>query len=149
MNSGSGSGIPSLIFLWCFPPLSHTLPFTLGQGEEERGITLCRNRSQDPEHPLISLSALQTWHLDEDIPNKRTYALRWFNYCLYSTHTFLSGILLFICHSRGVFFSPIFSQRLESVLPMLAFISLAFLSMGKHGIEGNPSPQTLYLPGRF
>ena len=68
---------------------------------------------------------------------------------VYIVHTlsFLESCYLSVT-PVGFFFPP-FSLSVLSVLPMLAFISLAFLSMGKHGIEGNPSPQTLYLPGRF
>lgn len=41
---------------------------------------------------------------------------------------------------------PILSQRLESVPPMLAFISSAFVSLGKHRTEENPSHKILCLP---
>lgn len=50
--------------------------------------------------------------------------------------TFLLRILLFICHSSVCF--PIFSQRLESALPTLAFVRL-----GKHRLEGSPLTGTL------
>lgn len=41
---------------------------------------------------------------------------------------------------------PILSQRLESVLPTLTFISSAFVSLGKHRIEENPSHKIFCLP---
>lgn len=65
------------------------------------------------------------------------HAPRCFDYCLSNTNTSLFEKNPVICHvSVSV---PIFSQHLESVLPMLPFVCSAFVSMGKHRIEENPS----------
>lgn len=74
----------------------------------------------------------------------RIHAPRCFNYCLSNTDTCLFKKNPVICHvSVSV---PIFSQHLESVLRTLTFICSAFVSVGKHRIEENPSKKkNLYL----
>lgn len=72
----------------------------------------------------------------------RIHAPRCLNYCLSNTNTFLFKKNPVICHvSVSV---PIFSQHLESVLPMLTFMCSAFVSMGKHRIEENPSKEKTF-----
>lgn len=64
---------------------------------------------------------------------------------------FLESCYLFV--TQYCFFHPIFSQCLECVLPMSAFIALTFVSMGKHRKEESPAHKVFYLPeplcGRF
>lgn len=79
-------------------------PFTWRGGKDERRIILSRNRSPNLENPPISLSKLQTWNLEEAIPDKRRLVPWWFNDCLYGVNTFLVRILWFM--SRYV--TPVF-----------------------------------------
>lgn len=107
------------------PPTPRQPPLLWGVGRKERGISLSRNRIPDPENPLISLSKRPGIYM-KFFPI-REHMLLGGLIIVYKVET-LSKILLFVTLQ---FLFPFFSQHLESALPNLAFLSLAFLSMGK------------------